>query len=152
MAEKEVESLYAQGRIEAVKKDGEQRYYAPSVFGQRVETLMRQKLEGMKPPEIRGLLEELSMLQYERGHTRGAELASAGLSEVTEQMQALAEQQQQTFEQLRQVREKVEKYMEEHRAEQEEHRKFLEELRAMYEGSLRRIHPDQHAEERGAGR
>ncbi len=37
---------------------------------------MRQRIEGMKEPEARALLEELSMLQYERGHTHGAEEAA----------------------------------------------------------------------------
>jgi hypothetical protein len=69
--------------FKTTKKDGERRYYAPSVFGQRVETLMRRKLEGIKAGEARALLEE---------------------------------------------------------------------LRAMYDGSLRRIRPNHHAEERGAGR
>lgn len=61
------------------KREGEYRYYAPSVFSQRVETLMHLRLAGLRESEVRVILEEVAALQHSLGHTEGVKEATRKL-------------------------------------------------------------------------
>ena len=149
MDEDKVKILASQGRLKDAETQEGTRYDLDSVLSMQAENLIREMHEeaGDKLPKLRGKIDTLAMLQYQRGR-EGKQRAEHW--EILERIEKLSAENGVYFERRIAKMEEMNDAAERRSAELQEMNnaaeRRLEEMRALVEGRLRRM-PGRESEE-----